>query len=101
MRRYETMMIFPDTLDEDAAKAEFERIKGIVEDQQGELVDEAWWGKRQFAYEINHQNYGWYAVLDFESTLEGKQEIERLLKLSDDVLRFKTVRPQIRVRKPA
>lgn len=101
MRRYETLIIFPDTLEEEAAQEVFGDVKQILEDQDGRLVDENWWGKRKFAYEINHRSYGFYAVLDFEASLEGRTELERRMKLNDDVLRFKTVRPDLRVRKPA
>lgn len=101
MRRYETLIIFPDTLEEEAAEEAFADVKQILEDQDGRIVDESWWGKRKFAYEINHRSYGFYAVLDFEAPLEGRTELERRMKLNDDVLRFKTVRPDLRVRKPA
>lgn len=101
MRRYELMVIIPDTLDEDAAAGVFDRVKQILADQGGRLVDEAWWGRRRFAYEIDHRTHGFYAVLDFEGETETVAEVERLLKINDDVLRFKTVRPEIRVRRSA
>ena len=97
MRRYEMMIILSDLLDEDAATALFERIKSILSDQGGNLLDEAWWGKRKFAYEINKRNHGWYGVLDFEAPGDGLTELERQLKIHDDVVRFKTVRPEVRV----
>ena len=99
MRRYELMVILTDLLDEEAATALFERIKGIVADQDGSIVDEAWWGKRELMHEINKRNHGWYGVLDFEGTSDAVNEVERLLKINDDVVRFKTVRPEIRTRR--
>ena len=101
MRRYELMVILTDLLDEDAATARFDWLKERLASQDAKLVDEAWWGKRQLQYEINKRNYGWYGVLDFEGTTEAVAEVERVLKINDDVVRFKTVRPEIRVRKPA
>lgn len=101
MRRYETLIIFPDTLSDEDAEDAYERVQEILSDQEGELVDENWWGKRQFAYEINHRTHGYYGVLDYRITPEGREELERRMKLDDDVLRFKTVRPQLRIRKPA
>ncbi|MDX1510143.1 MAG: 30S ribosomal protein S6 [Nitriliruptorales bacterium] len=97
MRRYETMVILADSLDEPDATARFDAIKGIVAEQQGNVVDEAWWGLRELAYEIDKRTHGWYGVLDLEIGTEGLAEFERQLKLSDDVVRFKTVRPDIRV----
>ena len=98
MRRYEMMLLITDTIDEDAAKAVFERAKDLVGKQGGTLLDEAWWGKRKLAYEIDHRDHGFYGVLDFEATTEGVNEVERLMKITDEVVRLKTVRPEIRVR---
>lgn len=99
MRRYEMMVIINDALDEEGVQGVLQRIRDIVADQGGTLVDEADWGKRQLAYEIDKRTHGHYAVLDFELSSEGLTELERLLKLSDDVVRFKTVRPEIRVKR--
>ena len=101
MRRYEMMVIIPDTLDDEAAAAVWERVKDTLANQGGQLIDEAWWGKRRYAYEIAKRDHGYYGVLDFEATTEAVEELERLLKLSDDIVRFKTVRPTLRIRKPA
>ncbi|MBW3657216.1 MAG: 30S ribosomal protein S6 [Actinobacteria bacterium] len=101
MRRYEMMVIIPDTLDDEAAQAVWERVKGLLDKQGGQLIDEAWWGKRTLAYEIDKRDHAYYGVLDFEASSEGLDELERLLKLSDDIVRFKTVRPTLRIRKPA
>lgn len=101
MRRYEMLLIITDTLEEEDAQSVFERAKSVLADQGGQLVDEAWWGKRRLAYEIGKRNHGFYAVLDFEIETEGLVELERQLKLRDEVVRFKTVRPELRVKKPA
>lgn len=101
MRRYEMMLLITDLLEEEAAKAVFDRAKDVVAQQGGTVLDEAWWGRRKLAYEINKRDHGYYGVLDFEATAEAVDELERLMKISDDVVRFKTVRPAIRVRKVA
>lgn len=98
MRRYEMMVLMTDRLDEEAAVAAFEKAKKILADQGGNLLEEAWWGKRKLAYEIDKRDHGFYGVLDFEATSDAVTELERQLKISDDVTRFKTVRPEIRVR---
>lgn len=101
MRRYEMMVIVTDLLDEEAAQAAFGRAKDVLAQQGGTLLDEAWWGRRKFGYEIFKRDYGYYGVLDFEGTDEAVAEVERQLKISDDIVRFKTVRPGVRVRKSA
>ncbi len=101
MRRYETMVIIPDTMDEDAASSVFDRFKGVLTDQGGELLDQAWWGRRRLAYEINKRDHAFYGVLDYRATAEAVTEVERQMKISDDIVRFKTVRPEVRVRSRA
>jgi small subunit ribosomal protein S6 len=101
MRRYELMVLITDTLEEEDAKAVFTRAKDVLAKQNGQLLDEAWWSRRKLAYEINKRDHGYYGVLDFLAEADAVFELERQLKISDDVIRFKTVRPEIRVRTSA
>ncbi len=101
MRRYEMMVIVTDTLEEEAASAVFDRVKQLFADQDATLLDEAWWGRRKLAYEIDDRGHAFYGVLDVEATSEAADEVERRLKIDDDVVRFKTVRPEVRVRRSA
>lgn len=100
MRRYEMMLIVSDTLEEDDALAVFDRAKEVLDAEGGELIDEAWWGKRRFAYEIDKRTHGFYGVLDMSASHEAIVELERQLRLRDEVVRFKTTRPEIRVTRP-
>lgn len=101
MRRYEMMVLITDRIDEEAAVAVFARAKAILAEQGGHLLDEAWWGRRKLGYEIDKRDHGFYGILDFEATPEIVNELERLLKIADEVVRFKTVRPEVRVRRSA
>jgi small subunit ribosomal protein S6 len=101
MRRYEMMVLITDRIDEDAAQAVFGRAKDILAAQGGELLDDAWWGRRKLGYEIDKRDHGFYGVLDFHATSETVAELERQLKIADEVVRFKTVRPELRVRSRA
>ena len=101
MRRYEMMVLIVDTMDDEAAQAVFANVKDLIAKQGGTVLDEAWWGRRKLAYEIDKRDHGFYGVLDFEATGEAVDEVERLLKINDDVVRFKTVRPEVRVRRSA
>lgn len=101
MRRYELMVIITDTIEEEAAQEVFGRAKDVLAKQGGTLLDEAWWGRRRLAYEINKRDHGYYGVLDFHADTDTVREVERQLKISDHVVRFKTVRPEIRVRSNA
>lgn len=50
------------------------------------------WGKRRFAYEINHVSEGYYSVVKFESEPDAVDDLDRVLTLADDVVRHKIVR---------
>lgn len=101
MRRYEMLLLITDRIDEEAAMAAFDRAKAILAEQGGILLEDAWWGRRKLGYEIEKRDHGFYGVLDFEATPEAVSELERLMKIADDVVRFKTVRPEVRIRRSA
>jgi small subunit ribosomal protein S6 len=98
MRRYEMMLLITDTIEEEDAQGVFAKAKEVLADQGGTLLDEAWWGRRKLAYEIGKREHGFYGILDLEASPEAVAELERQLKINDAVIRFKTVRPGIRVR---
>ncbi len=101
MRHYEMMVILRDTLDDEGAEALVERLQGIVADNGGTVNQIDFWGRRPFAYEIDHRSSGYYVVLDLELDPQARDETERQLRINDDVVRFKTIRPETRVRKPS
>lgn len=100
MRRYELMVIITDELDDDGVKAVVAKIAQTVTDQGGRVVATDEWGKRPLAFELEHRAVGYYVIFDLELTPAALNELERQLKLNDSVMRFKTVRPDLRVHAP-
>lgn len=100
MRHYEMMLIISDLLTEEDAQALVERVEGLISDAGGTVEATDFWGKRPLAYEIGHRASAYYVVYDFELESGSLAEVERQLKINDDVVRFKTLRPELRVRKP-
>lgn len=100
MRTYELMMITRGALAEDAVTANVERFTNLIGQLGGTVERVDHWGKREFAYEIQHQREGYYTVIDFQ--LDGTQlnELERQLRLADEVVRHKVVHPAARARTP-
>lgn len=92
MKRYETLFVLNPTLTEEDVKAAEERIKGVIENGGGviENVDE--WGKRRLAYEINHITEGYYVLINFNASPELPKELDRILRISDKVIRHIVVR---------
>ncbi|MFA5786010.1 MAG: 30S ribosomal protein S6 [Actinomycetota bacterium] len=93
MRRYELMLIVDGKLEEKDVPAAVDKHLDIVRERGGNVIKVDHWGKRRFVYEIRHMNEGFYAVVDFETTPEVLAELDRVLSLADEVVRFKVLRP--------
>ena len=99
MRSYELMIITQGSLDEAAVTATIERFTTLVADQGGTVERVDHWGKRQFAYEIQHMAEGYYTVIDLQLSSEGLLELERQLRIADEIVRHKVVRPGPRIKR--
>jgi small subunit ribosomal protein S6 len=95
MRRYEVMVILDPDLDEKTITPSLETFLNVVRGDGGSVNNIDFWGKRRFAYEINHKFEGYYAVLDVESTPAAIAELDRQLNLNEAVMRTKVTRPQV------
>ena len=99
MRTYELLMITNGSLDEKAVSDNVTRFTKLIADQGGAVDKVDHWGKRAFAYEINHMTEGYYTVVDLQISSDGLTELERQLRLADAVVRHKVVRPGPRVKR--
>ena len=91
MRSYELMMIHrPEMAEADVRAAVSELESAIAE--SGTVGETDFWGKRRFAYEIDHVREGFYSVVGFQGDNELLQRVDRALSLSDAVVRHKIVR---------
>ncbi|BDG61848.1 30S ribosomal protein S6 [Caldinitratiruptor microaerophilus] len=94
MRSYELMMVVRPDLEEEATKAVVEKAKGIITTGGGVVEKEDLWGKRRLAYEIRNFRDGYYAVLNFRAGTEVPKELDRVLRITDEVIRHIIVRPE-------
>jgi small subunit ribosomal protein S6 len=93
MRAYELMVILDGDLDEPVAQAWVKTITEAVAAKGGKVVGQPdWWGKRRFAYEINHKTEGYYVVLNLVAEGGALDDLERTMRLADDVVRHKLLR---------
>ncbi len=91
MRRYETICIAdPDASDENRISL-FDKIKSLIAQEKGILVDFDEWGNRQLAYEIRKKTRGYYVCITYGGTGELVEELERNFRLDDRVLKFMTI----------
>lgn len=92
MREYEIMTIHRAELSEDDIDAKINEIEAFLANQGASVSSKDLWGKRRFAYEINHMSEGYYSVVTFEAGTEAVDSLDRVLGLADDVVRHKIVR---------
>ena len=72
-----------------------EIVSGVdtwIQEQSGQVVKTDKWGKRRFAYEINHKSEGHYVVLEMTTGQVDMEPLERTLRLTDEVVRHKLIR---------
>ncbi|NLC84598.1 MAG: 30S ribosomal protein S6 [Ruminococcaceae bacterium] len=87
VRNYEAMYILNPAAGEEATVATSERLKGLIEGA-GTIEKYEVLGRRRLAYEINDQKEGFYVLVNFSADVEFPKEFERILKITDGVLRY-------------
>ncbi len=102
MRKYEVMLILPADADDATVKGAVDRINRVIGETGGEVTKTDQWGRRRLAYMIGKHSDGYYVVADMTADPTSMTELERVLHLADEVVRFKvTIKPPERVRKDA
>lgn len=86
---YEALYILDPALGEEEITALVEKFKGVVE-ANGTVSEIDQWGKRRLAYPINDLMEGYYVLMNYESKPEFPAELERVMKITDGVLRCLT-----------
>src|SRR4051794_6747096 len=92
MRAYELMLIADGDLEESAVAKFINQVTAQVESTGGRVATTDKWGKRRFAYEINHKNEGVYVVFEIEAEPGARDEVDRTLRPADDIVRHKIIR---------
>ena len=91
MRKYEIMLILPAEADDQAVSAVVERIRSVIDGSGGEVSKVDSWGRRRLAYEIDKRSEGFYVVAEMSADPASIRELDRVLTLADDVVRFKVL----------
>ena len=95
MRQYELMTIHRPEMSEAQYQEKVSELREFLSNQGAVNQDVDPWGKRRFAYKIDHTSEGYYTVNRFESESSTVDSLRRVLSLADDVLRHKVIRPEI------
>jgi small subunit ribosomal protein S6 len=93
MRAYELMVIIDGDVDDPKAQTWIKTVTDGVKAAGGEIHGKPdWWGKRQFAYPIHKKPAGYYLVVEAVAPAGALDELERTLRLADDIVRHKLIR---------
>ena len=86
MINYEVMFIIDAALEDAQKEATIETVKEIIA-AEGEVSNVDIWGVRKLAYPIQKKNEGYYVVVEFKAPADLPKELDRRLKISDNVIR--------------
>ena len=92
MRAYELMVIIDGDVEDAGVKAVNAKVEELVVADEGTIAKTDFWGRRRFAYPINHKNEGIYVVFEIVTPASNLDELDRFLRLADDVVRHKVIR---------
>jgi small subunit ribosomal protein S6 len=86
------MIILDLEVEDSAMQAVLERALEVVRSNGGTTGAIDRWGRRTFAYEMNHKREGYYVVVEYTAEPKASAELDRFLTLADEVLRHKIIR---------
>lgn len=91
-RTYEMVFIVDPDVAEDEVMRLSEGVQKIITSQGGAITKTEMMGKRHMAYEINHKRDGSYVLLEVEGSGAEIAEVERRMRVNDQILRYMTIR---------
>jgi small subunit ribosomal protein S6 len=92
MPLYEHVFIARQDLSNTQAEGLIEHFSTVLADNGGKVVENEYWGVKTMAYKINKNRKGHYAFLKSDAPAAAVQEMERLMRLHDDVMRVLTIK---------
>ena len=90
MNKYETIFIVNPNVAEEGIKALIQKFSDII-NNDGKVLEVEEMGKKKLAYEIKKNKEGYYVVINFESNPGVVKELERVYRITDDVIKFLTI----------
>jgi len=91
---YELMVILNPELSEEETESTLQRLQDIVREGKGEVSNLDKWGKRRLAYEVKKFREGYYAVMNFKAAPAVAAEVERIIKITDNIIRYLLIRDE-------
>lgn len=92
MRPYELVLILESNAEDSTVQGVVDRFKDVLTTDEGQMGQVDKWGRRRFAYELQHRWEGYYTLIEFTAKPTTIAELDRVLGLADEVVRHKIVR---------
>ena len=92
MPLYEHVFISRQDLSNTQAEALIEEFSTVLSENGGSVVQQEYWGVKTMAYKVNKNRKGHYAFLKTDAPSAAVQEMERLMRLNEDVMRVLTIK---------
>jgi small subunit ribosomal protein S6 len=90
-KRYETLMVLHPELPEAQTRETIDRARRLVTEMSGEVHQIQEWGIRELAYSIRKVGRGYYVLVEYTASADVVRELERTMKIADEILRFVSV----------
>lgn len=97
MRNYETLLIARQDVSASQAEALADKFIAFLTAEGGEIARREYWGLRNLAYRIKKNRKGHYVLVNYAAPHSAVVEMERNMRLSEDILRFMTTRTEDKV----
>ena len=94
MRDYELVFIIQPDLEDEERVVLVERVQEWVAAVEGQIAKIDYWGHRKLAYPIRKFNEGFYVFMNLQLPPEGVRELERRFQISEQILRYLTVKQE-------
>ena len=94
MNKYELVLVVNAKIEDEARTAVVDKAKAYVERFGGTVTEVEDWGKKKLAYEIQHMKEGFYYFIQFEADATCPAELEKRVRIMENVLRYLVVRKE-------
>jgi small subunit ribosomal protein S6 len=97
MNLYETMFVLKPTLTPEETQAKIQMIKDVLTSQGAEICASEDWGSKKLAYKVEKHDRGYYYITYFKAEGKSILELERVYKVTEDIIRFMTLKYEKKV----
>ena len=94
LNKYESFYIVNPNVEADWIKSLVEKFNALIEAEGGKVLETNEWGMKKLAYPIKKFTQGYYVLVNFEAKAEFIDELERVYKITDGVIKFITIRKE-------